>query len=322
MKLANVSIAERRALVVAGPDASILDVGRLLGRDHPDMDAVLGEGAELLDTITAKLAEAIPVAAVLDVAGARWLPPSPRPSKIVGVAVNNRSIAQFTHRPPEEPAYFLKPPSALVGHGEAIVVPAKFGLTHPEPELAAVIGRRSRNLTLQSALDAVLGFTIINDITSPALKDRDSMEISPPFATFGSDSAWRQVRGDEDHSVYLTYHARSKGCDTFAPMGPWLVTTDTVGDPNALDVRCWLDGELVLTDSTRNLTFSIEAVLAHLTSYMTLEAGDVVHFGTAVKAAAPQRFPTIRHLDISRIDGTLSVEIEGIGRLDNPIARQ
>jgi 2-keto-4-pentenoate hydratase/2-oxohepta-3-ene-1,7-dioic acid hydratase in catechol pathway len=83
-----------------------------------------------------------------------------------------------------------------------------------------------------------------------------------------------------------------------------------------------LNDEIVLTDSTKNLTFPVEAVLEHLTSYMTLEAGDVVHFGTAVKSVAPERFPSIRHLDMSRIDGVFSVEIDGIGRLDNPIARE
>jgi 2-keto-4-pentenoate hydratase/2-oxohepta-3-ene-1,7-dioic acid hydratase in catechol pathway len=222
-----------------------------------------------------------------------------------------------------EPSYFLKPPSSLIAHGEPIVVPTEYGLTHPEPELAAVIGRRSRKLTTENALDAVLGFTIINDITSPGLKDRDSMELTMPAGALGSlDLGWRQVRGDEDHSIYLTYHARSKGCDTFAPMGPWLVTRDTVGDPNCLDVKCMLNGELVLTDSTKNLTFPVETVLAHLTSYMTLEAGDVVHFGTAVQTASPERYPSIRHLDMGRIDGVFSVEIDGIGRLDNSIARE
>lgn len=148
------------------------------------------------------------------------------------------------------------------------------------------------------------------------------MELMPAAGAIGPvELDWRRVRATEDRSVYLTYHARSKGCDSFAPMGPWLVTTDALGDPNHLDVTCLLDGEAVLVDSTSRLTFSVETVLAHLTRYMTLEAGDVVHFGTAVKVAAPERFPTVRHVDMSRIQGTLSVEIGGIGRLDNPITR-
>ncbi|EHI14838.1 fumarylacetoacetate hydrolase family protein [Mycolicibacterium thermoresistibile] len=321
MKLASVSVGGRRLLVIEGADGALIDASRLVGRDHLDMNAVLAEGEELLNALRRRVADGV-VETVVDPAAVRWLPPSPNPSKIIGVAVNNRSIAQYAHRPPTEPAYFLKPPSALVGHGDPIVVPSEFGLTHPEPELAAVIGRRVRNLTVEGALDAVLGFTIINDITSPSLKDRDSMELTPTVGAIGPvELDWREVRGPEDRSVYLTYHARSKGCDSFAPMGPWLVTTEAVGDPNNLDVTCLLDDEVILADSTSRLTFSVETVLAHLTEYMTLEPGDVVHFGTAVKVAAPARFPTVRHVDLSRLEGTLSVEIGGVGRLDNPIKR-
>lgn len=322
MKLANVSVAGRRLLVIEGVNGALIDASQLVGRDQLDMNAVLAEGDELLNALRRRLADGTIETAEIDPADVQWLPPSPTPSKIVGVAVNNKSIAQYAYREPTEPAYFLKPPSALVGHREPVVVPTDFGLTHPEPELAAVIGRRSRNLSSEKALEAVLGFTIINDITSPSLKDRDSMELMPAAGAIGPvELDWRRVRATEDRSVYLTYHARSKGCDSFAPMGPWLVTTDALGDPNHLDVRCLLDGEAVLVDSTSRLTFSVETVLAHLTRYMTLEAGDVVHFGTAVKVAAPERFPTVRHVDMSRIQGTLSVEIGGIGRLDNPITR-
>ncbi|WP_030620351.1 fumarylacetoacetate hydrolase family protein [Streptomyces fulvoviolaceus] len=320
MRIANIAVAGRPRLVAPGLENSVIDLALLLGRDALDMDTFLAEADALLPTLRAMLAEPAPEHTILDVSQVRWLPPSPRPSKIVGVAINNKLGAQFAHRTPVEPAYFLKPPSALVGHGEPVVVPKEYGLTHPEPELAAVIGTRARNLTPENALDAVLGFTIINDITSPGLKDRDSMELVLPI-DIGSDLSWRRRHGEDDHSIYLTYHARSKGCDTFAPMGPWLVTRDEIPDPNDLDVECRLDGELVLIDSTRNLTFSIQEAIAHLSRSMTLEPGDVVHFGTAFQSAAPERYPTIRHLDMSRIDGTFSIDIQGIGRLDNPIAR-
>ncbi|MCD0447982.1 fumarylacetoacetate hydrolase family protein [Actinocorallia sp. API 0066] len=340
MRLANVIIKGRPRLAVRGDEDVVVDAALLLGRDDLDMQTVIAHSGSLLPSLRAKLARPAPEHTILDVsvdapaissasaaadipAGSRrvrWLPPSPRPSKIVGVAVNNRLGARFAHRAPVEPAYFLKPPSALTGHREPIVVPAEYGLTHPEPELAAIIGTRSRDLAPDTALDAVFGFTIINDITSPGLKDRDSMELVLP-GPIGSDLGWRRRHGEDDHSVYLTYHARSKGCDTFAPMGPWLVTREEVADPNDLDIEGRLNGELVLTDSTRNLTFTIQAALAHLSRHMTLEPGDIVHFGTAFQPAAPDRYPTIRHLDLSTIDGTFSVGISGIGRLDNPIRR-
>lgn len=321
MKLANViTPTQTRLLVAQGHDGQLVDVAGLLQRPGLDIYALIDDGPALLSTLESALAGPIADGLIIDTDGVQWLVPSPRPGKIVGVAVNNSYGNQFAHRPPVEPAYFLKPSSALTGHRMPIVVPAEYGLTHPEPELAAVIGRRIRHVDAAEAQAAVFGYTIIDDITSPALKDRDSMELVVP-ASFRSDFSWRQVNGSDDRSVYLTYHARSKGCDTFAPMGPWLTTAADIADPNDLEVKCWLDDELILTDSTANLLFSVGDVISHLSQHMTLEVGDVVHFGTAFRPAAPDRFPTIRDLDISQLGGVLSVEISGLGRLDNPIAR-
>jgi 2-keto-4-pentenoate hydratase/2-oxohepta-3-ene-1,7-dioic acid hydratase in catechol pathway len=320
MKLANVATAQRRILVAQSAAGQLADVGELLGRPELDIYGLIDEAPSALDALADRLHAPIPDSALVDASTMRWLPPSPRPSKIVGVAINNSMGNQYAHRAPVEPAYFLKPPSALTGHGEPIVVPAEYGLTHPEPELAAVIGRRAQRVGPADARAVVFGYTIVNDITSPALKDRDSMELVPPFP-LGSDLSWRETHGEDDQSLYLTYHARSKGCDTFAPMGPWITTASEVASPNDLRVRCRLNDELVLTDSTANLLFGVDEVIAHLSHYMTLEPGDVVHFGTAFRPADPDRFPTIRHLDLSQLEGTLSVEIDGLGRLDNPIAR-
>lgn len=320
MKLANVTTAQGDLLIAHGPDGQLVDVAGLLQRPGLDIYTLINDATSTLEALAVRLNAPLPEDVRIDADTVRWLPPSPRPSKIVGVAVNNSLANQFAHRAPVEPAYFFKPPSALTGHGAPLVVPAEYGLTHPEPELAAVIGRRVRGISPQDAWSAVFGYTIINDITSPGLKDRDSMELVPPVP-IGSDLTWRETRGDEDRSVYLTYHARSKGCDSFAPMGPWLTTADDVPAPNDLQVRCRLDEELVLTDSTANLRFGVNEVISHLSTYMTLEPGDIVHLGTAFRPADPDRFPSIRDLDISRLDGTLSVEIEGLGRLDNPIAR-
>ncbi|WP_460772072.1 fumarylacetoacetate hydrolase family protein [Microbacterium sp. GXF7504] len=319
MRLATVHIAGRDRIVAPGADGSLIDVAALLGRTELSMEGVIRESPGILALIRERIRE-VGEQGTLDAGTATWAAPVPRPGKIVGVAINNSMGNRFAHRPPTEPAYFIKPSSALIGHEEAIVVPSEYGLTHPEPELAAVIGRRSKHLTPAEALDSVFGYTIINDITSPGLKDRDSMELVIPGA-IDPDINWRERRGDDDHSMYLTYHARSKGTDTFAPLGPWLVTADEVPEPNALAVNCYLDDELVLVDTTANLTFSVAEVLVHLTSYMTLDVGDVVHFGTAFRPAQPDRFPTIRHLDLGRIGRTVSVEIEGIGRLDSAITR-
>lgn len=320
MKLASIRTGGRETVAVLH-DGAIVDVARLVGADGIVMETVLPDPSWLEVIASALQHEDRVAAATLSQDSLTWLPPSPRPSKIVGVALNNQIGSQFAVRAPTEPAYFLKPPSALTGHQQPLVVPAEFGLTHPEPELAAVIAKRCKHVEASEALDFVFGYTITNDITSPALKDRDSMELALPLA-LGPVPDWRRPHGEDDFSIYLTYHARSKGCDTFAPMGPWITTADEVPNPNDLRVQGLLDGEAVLDDTTSNLRFGVEEVIAHLSTHMTLEAGDVVHFGTAFMPADPERFPNVRAIDISRLDGTLSVEIDGLGRLDNPITHE
>ncbi|WP_328814103.1 fumarylacetoacetate hydrolase family protein [Rhodococcus sp. NBC_00297] len=257
---------------------------------------------------------------IVDADGIDWLPPMTDPSKIVGVALNNDVFNYLAARKMTAPMYFLTPPSAMTGHGTHIEVDPAWGLVHPEPELAAVIGATLRRATPEDAAAGVFGYTIINDITSPGLKSDDSVELVMPEG-MTVDEPWRTMRGDDDRSLYLTYHARSKGTDTFAPIGPWIVTADEITEPNDLTVRGYLDDDLVLEDSTANLTFGIHDVIAHLSQTMTLTPGDIVHFGTAARPVLPDRYPTIRSIDLTRHGHRVSVEINGLGRLDNPIRR-
>jgi 2-keto-4-pentenoate hydratase/2-oxohepta-3-ene-1,7-dioic acid hydratase in catechol pathway len=247
-----------------------------------------------------------------------WCAPIRRPSKIIGVPINNASVARWAHRDFAEPAFFLKPPSALTGHGQPVKVRKDYGLTHPEPELAAIINRRASNVSEADALQYVFGYTIINDITSPALKEQDSIELNVPKLP-DPKITWRRLNSADDRSILLTYHTRSKGCDTFAPMGPCVVTPDEIGDPNQLEIRGWFGDELVTQDSTANLRFSVQKVIATASRYMTLEPGDIVHFGMAALPALPDKYPTSWDLDMSRVS-SIAVEIEGIGRLQNPVA--
>lgn len=255
-----------------------------------------------------------------ELADATWLPPVPAPSKIVGVALNNDVFDHLAVRKMRAPMYFLAPPSSLLGHGGLIEVDPAWGVVHPEPELGAVIGRRLRRVSPADALAGVFGYTIVNDITSPGIKSDDSVELVMPEG-FSVDEPWRRSRGDDDRSLYLTYHARSKGTDTFTPVGPWVTARADIGDPNALGVRSYLDGELVLEDSTANLTFPVQDVLSHLSQSMTLLPGDIVHFGTAARPSKPDVYPTIRAIDLTRHGDRVSIEIDGIGLLDNGIDR-
>lgn len=254
-----------------------------------------------------------------------WMPPVRRPSKILGVAINNVIGQRIAHRPFANPAFFFKPPSSLVGHGQPVVVHESFGVTHPEPELAVVIGRRAKDVPDSEALSYVFGYTVINDITSPGLKSEDSIELIVPAGSdtgaYGRLLAWRSNR-DADHarSNYLTYHARSKGTDTFGPIGPWIVTADEIGDPNVLAVRSFDGDTPVFVDSTANLLFPVQRVIAHASSSMTLLPGDIIHCGTSMKAAEGGPYRGITDWDIRRVEGRpMRIDIDGIGMLSSPV---
>ncbi|WP_322047954.1 fumarylacetoacetate hydrolase family protein [Paraburkholderia sp. J67] len=241
-----------------------------------------------------------------------WLPPLRKPGKIIGVALNNDAIARQIYKYFENPAFFMKSPSALIGNGQPIRIRRSYGLTHPEPELAVVVGKRLSSASEDDILDAVFGYTILNDITSVALKDEDSvhLEFSRP-----ANIPWRRAKAPDDGDIYLTYHMRSKNTDTFGPCGPWIVTADEIPDPNVLTVDSWIDGRMIAEDSTANLRFSVQRTLAHLSRYVTLEPGDIVHMGTAVD---PKR-EALREQDFQKYGGPVKIAISGIGTLLNPV---
>lgn len=326
MKLCSFETQVRRCYGLVRDDGRIVDLEACLGPEAPAslealIDAV-AEGRLTLATLTARASGA----PTIDPATITWRAPLSRPGKILGVAINNRIGQELAYRPFAEPAFFLKPASSLTGHGQPVVVRESYGLTHPEPELAVIIGRRGKHIPEARALEHVFGYTIINDITSPGLKERDSIELVTPASAGGGYSdlmSWRRIRDDEDaRSIYLTYHALSKGSDTFGPMGPWIVTTDEIADPNRLTVNSFDGTRLVFEDSTANLTFPVERIISHASAYMTLEAGDVLHCGTAMRPAEHGPFRTLTQWDLRRAKEPMAVEIEGIGRLENPVARE
>lgn len=321
MRVASVRVGSTDAVIAELDDGTVVDATSVLS----DQGVSCLQGlVESDDAARTALVESIAATATatdaVDVDAVQWLPPMARPSKIVGVALNNDVFDMLASRKMAAPMYFLAPSTSMIGHGEAIEVDPEWGLVHPEPELGAVIGTRLKNATPDEALAGVFGYTIVDDITSPGLKSDDSVELVMPEG-FPVDEPWRTTRGDDDRSLYLTYHARSKGTDTFTPIGPWITLRGSVSDPDDLQVRSYLDDEVVLEDSTANLTFPVGTVLSHLSKSMTLLPGDIVHFGTAARPTQPDRFPTIRAIDLTRHGRTVSVEIDGIGRLDNRIER-
>ncbi len=178
---------------------------------------------------------------------ARLLAPS-TPSKIVCVGRNYVEHAkELGNEVPKTPLIFLKPPSSIIAPGETIQLPPQSAQVEHEAELVIVIGKRGRNVTVESARDLILGYTIGNDVTARDLQK--------------TDGQW----------------TRAKGFDTFCPFGPWI---DTDFDPADALITCRVNGQMRQLASTRDMVFNIGVLIAYVTSVMTLEPGDLIFTGT------------------------------------------
>ena len=197
------------------------------------------------------------------------------PTKIVCVGRNYAAhAAELGNEVPERPLLFLKPPSAVIGHGEAIVLP-KSEDVHYEAELAVVIGCRCRDVPAARARDVILGYTCLNDVSDCVAQKWEK--------------SW----------------VRAKAFDTSAPLGPVLVTPDELEEP--FHVRLRLNGQQKQDGWTSAFIFAIPDLIEEITSFMTLEPGDVIATGTPAGVGR-----------LSRGD-VVEVEIEGIGILRNPV---
>lgn len=218
----------------------------------------------------------------------RLCAPVPRPGKIVAVARNYAAhAAEAGSEPPSEPVLFLKAPSAVVGPDDEIVLPHASREVDYEGELAVVIGARLRNVDESHALAGVAGYTAANDVSA-----RD----------------YQGVRGQ---------HFIGKSCDSFAPLGPVLVTPAELPDPQALSLGTRLSGESVQSASTKEMIFPVARLIAFASRLMTLEPGDVLLTGTPAgvgRSRTPPRY--LREGDV------VEVSIERIGTLRNHVVRQ
>lgn len=210
------------------------------------------------------------------------------PGKIIGVGRNYGDHAKEVGGPKlEAPRIFLKPSSSVCGPGTAVRIPPAVTKPDWEVELAVVIGRTAWQVDEQHAFDHVAGYTILNDLTARELQF--------------------------DAPLGMTSFA--KGLDGFCPIGPWLVTADELGEPWQLDVRCVLNDEEVQHGNTRDLIFSVPALIAYLSRYMALQPGDVIATGTPAGVGHFRTPP--RYL---KPGDRLVLEISGIGALEHSIA--
>jgi 2-keto-4-pentenoate hydratase/2-oxohepta-3-ene-1,7-dioic acid hydratase in catechol pathway len=305
LRFASVRYRNRDVVVVdaGNEELAVLD-GRVLGVALTSMLDVIGAGPALAEAIASAVdrggaLERIPAA------GVDWYPPVRRPGKICAVAMNNSASNARKISAPDHPAFFLKPPSCLIGHGGEIRVRRYYGSVHPEPELALVIGERTRDVPAADALDAVFGYTIFNDVTGNGMRAEDMFHYWAVYPSKGDPNETERV---EQH---VSYAARYKGSDTFGVMGPWLVSKDDIPNPDDLSVRCSMHGELIADDSTRYYNYKVAEVVSFLSYFHTLEPGDVISLGTAFKPSANRK--SIHHANFQTVPGPVEISIEGLG---------
>ena len=231
------------------------------------------------------LGEAVAKGWLIKRSEAYWLAPVPRPGKLVCIGLNYRDHAAESNMPiPERPVVFSKFATAVIGPGEPVVLPPTSMQVDYEAELAVVIGRRAKNVSASRALDYVLGYTAFNDVSA-----RDFQ-----FA----DGQWQ----------------RGKSCDTFAPMGPKIVTSDAVPNPHKLAIKLTLNGQVMQDSNTDQLIFGVPELIEFLSQTITLEPGDVIATGTPPGVGFARKPPVFLHPG-----DEMEVDIEGVGKLNTPV---
>ncbi len=296
-KLANGS--STRIGILSGKGDQVLDVsgvaaaqGRQVTAEDLgwwDLDSPLGRllGATVAEWSRdergrAALAHAGDVVAAADV---KLLAPIARPGKVMCIGLNYRDhAAESNMEVPKSPVMFAKFPTSIVGPEDNVVIPPGCEKPDYEAELAFVIGRRARRVSKQDALHHVFGYCCFNDVSA-----RDFQF---------TDGQW--VRG--------------KAADTFAPIGPFVATTDLVTNPENLSIKFRLNGETLQNSNTNQLVFGIADLVSYLSASITLEPGDVIATGTPPGVGFARKPPVF-----IKPGDRMEVEIEGLGVLANPV---
>ena len=211
--------------------------------------------------------------------------PIPRPGKFLGIGLNYADHIEETGRAkPDYPTVFTKQGTSVIGMNDAIHLPKISDKVDYEGELAFVIGKRCKHVSVTDAPSMIAGFTIVNDVTV-----RDWQNRSPTW-TIG------------------------KSFDTHGPMGPWLVTSDEIPDPHNLTLKTWVDDELRQSSNTRYMLFNCYELLSYLSEAMTLEPGDVISTGTPSGVGVK-----MQPRGYLRAGQTAKITIESIGTLLNHV---
>ncbi|MCS7095941.1 MAG: fumarylacetoacetate hydrolase family protein [Candidatus Bathyarchaeota archaeon] len=241
-----------------------------------------------LEAALNSLPEKVIKQASMPIGDVKMLAPLIRPPKIICLGLNyfdhiEEDITKRGKTVPDEPVIFLKPSTTIIGPGEPIVKPSFVKQLDYEAELAIIIGAYARNVPVEEAGAHIFGYTILNDVSARDVQLKDGQ--------------W----------------TRGKSFDTFAPIGPCIVTGNQLTNPMNLRIRTWVNGELRQNSSTKNMVFNVYEVVHHLSRVMTLEPCDIIATGTpsGVGIALKPEPKFLKKGDV------VTIEIEGIGVLEN-----
>ena len=278
MKLVTFSDARgQRVGVISGE--GVVDLARADADLPRDMIGLIGEWSRvrsIVERAATRTADA-PLKSV------KLHAPVPRPRKIMAIGLNYADhVAESGMKTPEQQIWFSKMPSSVTGPYDPIQLPKVSTALDYEVEMVAIIGRGGRHVGKANAKDAVFGYCAGNDVTV-----RDWQFKTPQWVL-------------------------GKSFDTHAPFGPWIVTSDEIGDPHTLGVRCFVNGEKRQDSNTKHLVFNVFDQIEELSKAMTLEAGDAIFTGTPGGVGAAMKPPAwLKAGDVVRI------EIDRIGHIEN-----
>ena len=287
MKIANFAVMGGARLGVVDGD-TLIDL-TIAAPDLPkDLIGLIGLGQAGFDAAKRAAASAL-AGAKQPLNGAKLLQPHQNPGKIVCLGLNYAAhAAEGGHQKPDYPSFFLRCTSSLLAHGEPVIRPKVSDKLDFEAELAFIVGKRSRHLTMANALTAVAGYTVFNDVS---------------------------VRDYQRKTGQWTI---GKNFDATGPVGPWFVpAADLPPGAVGLKIESRLNGEVMQSDNTKNMIFPVAETIVILSECLTLEPGDLIVMGTPSGVGYARKPPVFM-----KPGDMIDIEIEGIGVLSNPIAAE
>lgn len=278
MKLVTFTVGAQQAFGLVNADGGIVDLSRRLGSGFPDVTSLLASGG--LDRARAFVG----APADYHQRDVMFLPPIERPGKIFCVGMNYAEKRREFNETNEAPTLFVRFPDSQTGHARPLLKPSLSDEFDYEGELAVVIGRGGLGLSADRALDHVAGYSCYMD---GSVRDWQ-------HSWFTAGKNWRQT----------------------GAFGPWLVTADEIPDPQALAIRTFLNGQMVQNDNTANMVHRVADLIAYISTFSALSAGDVIITGSP-GGVGKKRTPPLFLKEGDRVE----VEIEKIGRLENHVIR-